>query len=53
METLDEEYKRLPQSLTDHNVYSLGSIARHNIVIAGLHQLGNSPDEDDVPEPQV
>jgi nucleoside phosphorylase len=42
METLDEEYKRLPQSLTDHNVYSLGSIARHNIVIAGLHQLGNS-----------
>jgi nucleoside phosphorylase len=43
IEMLDEEYKRLPQSSTDHNVYSLGSIAGHNIVIAGLHQLGNSP----------
>jgi len=43
MEMLDEEHKRLPQSSTDHNVYSLESIARHNIVIAGLHQPGNSP----------
>src|SRR5438309_1073373 len=41
MEMLDEEHERLPQSPTDHNVYNLGSIAGHNVVIAGLHQPGN------------
>jgi nucleoside phosphorylase len=43
MEMLDEEHDRLPQPATDHNVYSLGSIAGHNVVVAGLHQPGNSP----------
>ena len=42
-EMLDEEHERLPQFPTDHNVYNLGSIAGHNVVIAGLHQPGNSP----------
>jgi nucleoside phosphorylase len=40
---LDEEHERLPQPPTDHNVYSLGSISGHNVVIAGLHQPGNNP----------
>ena len=39
----DEEHECLPQSPIDHNVYNLGSIAGHNVVIAGLHQLGNNP----------
>ncbi|OHW91055.1 ankyrin repeat protein [Colletotrichum incanum] len=43
MEMLDEEHEALPQSVTDHNVYSLGSINGHNVVIAGLHQTGNCP----------
>jgi hypothetical protein len=43
MEMLDEEHERLPQLVTDHNVYTLGSIAGHNVVIAGLYQPGNSP----------
>jgi nucleoside phosphorylase len=43
LEMLDEEHKRLPQLPIDHNVYSLGSIEGHNVVIAGLHQPGNSP----------
>jgi nucleoside phosphorylase len=43
MEMLDEEHERLPQSPTDHNVYNLGSIGGHNVVIAGLHQPGNNP----------
>ncbi|KAF4613399.1 hypothetical protein G7Y89_g15488 [Cudoniella acicularis] len=43
MEMLDEEHDRLRQPATDHNVYNLGSIAGHNVVIAGLHQPGNSP----------
>jgi nucleoside phosphorylase len=43
MEMLDEEHERLPQVSADHNVYNLGSIAGHNVVIAGLHQPGNSP----------
>jgi len=43
LEMLDEEHERLPQPPTDHNVYSLGSIGGHNIVIAGLHQPGNNP----------
>src|SRR5271156_5026814 len=40
LEILDEEHERLPQPRADHNVYSLGSIGDHNIVIAGLHQPG-------------
>ncbi|KAF4486533.1 Nephrocystin-3 [Colletotrichum fructicola Nara gc5] len=43
MEMLDEEHPVLPKSSADHNVYSLGSINGHNIVIAGLHQPGNCP----------
>jgi nucleoside phosphorylase len=43
LEMLDEEHERLPQSPTDHNVYTLGSITGHNIVIAGLHKPGNNP----------
>ena len=43
MEMLDEEHERLPQPATDHNVYNLGSIAGHNVVIAGLHQPTNNP----------
>lgn len=43
LEMLDEEHERLPQPATDHNVYNLGSIAGHNVVIAGLHQPGNNP----------
>ncbi|KAL2786365.1 purine and uridine phosphorylase [Aspergillus keveii] len=41
LEMLDEEHKRLAQQPADHNVYHLGSIAGHNIVIAGLAQAGN------------
>lgn len=40
---LDEKHERLPQASSDHNVYNLGSIAGHNVVIAGLHQPGNTP----------
>ncbi|KAH7176020.1 ankyrin repeat protein [Dactylonectria macrodidyma] len=43
MEMLDDEHERLPQPSTDHNVYNLGSIAGHNVVVAGLHQPGNNP----------
>jgi nucleoside phosphorylase len=43
LEMLDEEHERLPKPPTDHNVYSLGSIGGHNVVIAGLHQPGNNP----------
>jgi nucleoside phosphorylase len=43
LEMLDEEHERLPQQVADRNVYSLGSISRHNVVIAGLHQPGNNP----------
>ena len=43
LEMLDEEHERLPQPPTHHNVYNLGSIAGHNIVIAGLYQPGNNP----------
>jgi nucleoside phosphorylase len=43
LEMLDEEHDRLPQPPTDHNVYNLGSIAGHNVAIAGLHQPGNNP----------
>jgi nucleoside phosphorylase len=40
---LDEKHERLPQASSDYNVYNLGSIAGHNVVIAGLHQPGNTP----------
>ena len=43
LEMLDEEHERLPQPRVDHNVYSLGSIGGHNVVIAGLHTPGNNP----------
>src|SRR5277367_3499427 len=42
LEMLDEEHERLSQPPTDHNVYNLGSIAGHNVVIAGLYQPGNN-----------
>src|SRR5436309_14682502 len=42
LEMLDEEHERLPQPPTDHNVYSLGSIGGHNIVVAGLPIPGNN-----------
>ncbi|KGO71455.1 Tetratricopeptide-like helical [Penicillium italicum] len=41
MDMLDEEHERLPQSRGDTNIYSLGSINGHNIVIAGLPRAGN------------
>src|SRR5450755_1931994 len=43
LEMLNEEHGRLPQPPTDHNVYTLGSIGGHNVVIAGLHTPGNNP----------
>lgn len=39
---LDERHSRLSQPPTDHNVYNLGSIHGHNVVIAGLPQAGNN-----------
>ncbi|KAH7142703.1 ankyrin repeat protein [Dactylonectria estremocensis] len=41
LEMLDEEHVRLPQPPTDRNVYTLGSIVGHNVVIAGLPQAHN------------
>jgi nucleoside phosphorylase len=43
LEMLDEEHEPLPQPRVDHNVYSLGSIGGHNVVIAGMHTPGNNP----------
>ncbi|KAL4744235.1 hypothetical protein BDW72DRAFT_199827, partial [Aspergillus terricola var. indicus] len=43
IQMLDCEHERLRQSPNDHNVYTLGSINGHNIVIAGLHSPGNNP----------
>jgi nucleoside phosphorylase len=43
LEMLDEEHDRLSQHPKDHNVYNLGSIAGHNVVISGLYQPGNNP----------
>ena len=42
-EMLDEEHEPLPQRRSDHNVYTLGSIGGHNVVIAGLPKPGNNP----------
>lgn len=41
MEMLDEEHNPLPQPKGDTNIYNLGSINGHNIVIAGLPTAGN------------
>ncbi|THW43297.1 hypothetical protein D6D21_05428 [Aureobasidium pullulans] len=38
---LDEEHPKLPQSANDHNVYTLGSVQGHNVVVAGLPTTGN------------
>ena len=43
LEMLDEEHERLPQQVADRNVYFLGSISMHNVVIAGLRRPGNNP----------
>ncbi|KAJ5553617.1 Disease resistance protein [Penicillium frequentans] len=43
MEMLDEEHQSLPQSSGDTNIYNLGSINGHNVVIAGLPRAGNNP----------
>jgi nucleoside phosphorylase len=43
MEMLDEEHETLPQLNGDTNIYSLGSINKHNVVIAGLPRAGNCP----------
>jgi nucleoside phosphorylase len=39
---LDAKHEKLPQSPVDHNVYALGSINSHNIVIASLPTTGNT-----------
>jgi nucleoside phosphorylase len=39
---LDEKHERLKQPPSDHNVYNLGEIAGHNVVIAGLPITGNT-----------
>ncbi|PLB34358.1 nucleoside phosphorylase domain-containing protein [Aspergillus candidus] len=40
---LDSEHERLPQPSSDHNVYTLGSVNGHNVVVVGLHTSGNNP----------
>ncbi|KAF3313971.1 hypothetical protein TWF173_005563 [Orbilia oligospora] len=43
MAMFDEEHELPgPQPSADHNVYCLGNIQSHNVVIAGLHKAGNS-----------
>ncbi|TGJ68452.1 hypothetical protein EYR41_007503 [Orbilia oligospora] len=43
MAMFDEEHEPPgPQPSADHNVYYLGNIKSHNVVIAGLHKAGNS-----------
>lgn len=41
MEMLDEEHQLLPQPSGDTNIYHLGSINSHHVVIAGLPKTGN------------
>lgn len=41
MNMLDEEHERLSQPKTDPNVYNLGSINNHNVVITALPKMGN------------
>ncbi|KAJ5737887.1 Ankyrin repeat protein [Penicillium malachiteum] len=43
LQMLDEEHECLPQSGGDINIYHLGSISGHNVVIAGLPFPGNCP----------
>lgn len=43
MEMLDDEHESLPQPRSDTNIYNLGNINNHNIVIAGLPKAGNCP----------
>ena len=42
LEMLDETHPRLPQPRTDHNAYTLGSIAGHNVVLASPPSTGNA-----------
>jgi hypothetical protein len=42
IQMLDEAHAPLPQHPGDHNVYRLGSINHHNVVIASLPGAGNS-----------
>ncbi|KIL88433.1 hypothetical protein FAVG1_08513 [Fusarium avenaceum] len=39
---LDGKHENLTQPSTDQNIYTLGRIAGHNVVIAGLPQAGNN-----------
>jgi nucleoside phosphorylase len=41
LEMLDTQHERLPQPNGDENVYTLGAISSHNVVIAGLPRAGN------------
>lgn len=41
LEMLDTRHSRLPQHTTDPNVYTLGEIAGHSVVIVGMPQTGN------------
>ena len=43
MEMLDEEHEAVPPLSGDTNIYNLGSINDHNVVIAGLPRAGNCP----------
>ncbi|KAM3559799.1 hypothetical protein ARSEF4850_003955 [Beauveria asiatica] len=43
MEMLDEEHETLPQPRSDTNIYNLGAINNHNVVVAGLPKAGNCP----------
>ncbi|KAM3503157.1 hypothetical protein MY10362_004368 [Beauveria mimosiformis] len=43
MEMLDEEHETLPQPRSDTNIYNLGTINHHNVVVAGLPKAGNCP----------
>ncbi|KAL4947716.1 hypothetical protein BDW69DRAFT_177885 [Aspergillus filifer] len=42
---LDERHEDLPNPITDHNAYTLGSMSNHNVVIACLPRggIGTSP----------
>jgi nucleoside phosphorylase len=41
MAMLDEEHELLPQKPTDHNIYKLGSVNNHSVVVTGLPKTGN------------
>ncbi|EGC45395.1 pfs domain-containing protein [Histoplasma capsulatum var. duboisii H88] len=42
LEMLDQEHANLSQDPIDSNVYNLGSIEGHNVVIAGIHATGST-----------